>query len=382
MQNQAAAVIIGGGCIGLSIAHSMARLGTRDIILIEREPILGSGSSGLGAGGIRQQFTTGINIRLSIESVKLFKHFREEVGEPIDFHQVGYLFLASTDRLWRQFQKSAELQHSLGVEVELLSPQEIGDRHPYLETSDLKGATFCATDGVADPHAVIQGYARAARARGVVIAENTAALDIEITDGRVTGVVTSQGRISTPTVVIAAGAWSATLGDMVGLTLPVSPLRRVCFITDELPSLPEAMPFVVDSHSGFWMRKESGGLLMGLPRPDEPAGFNLALDWDLLAAVSEAGIKRVPLLARARVLRGWAGLYEMTPDHHPIMGPVPKCAGLYVATGFSGHGFMHAPAVGTHMAELIISGTSSLDISMLSVERFYTGNLVMEDLLV
>lgn len=371
-------IIIGAGVVGTSIAYHLAKLGCRDVGVLEKDYI-GSGSTEKCPGGIRQQFSTEINIKLSIESVKFFEHFEDETGHPADFRQHGYLMLATTEEELAAFRQNATLQRQLGVEVYLVSPQEVKEIIPGLNVGDVLGATFCPTDGYADPYSTVRGFASAARRLGVKIYEETEVSGIEMGDDRVKGVLTKRGKFEAPVVVNAAGPYAGIIGRMAGLELPISPSRRHMFITEPLTDHPSWLnlnksdqPMVVDFHNGFWFRKEGPSLIFGMRNPNEPEGFSTLVDWDFLAgSLSEAACHRLPLLSDTGIMRGQAGLHSDTPDCMAIIGETTTIGGLYLACGFSGHGFMHSPAVGRLMAELVLGKRVSLmDTYALAPDRF------------
>lgn len=378
MEKRADVVIAGGGCMGTSTAFNLARKGCTNVILIEKEKMLGMGSTGLCAGGIRQQFSTKINTILSMASVKIFENFEKEVGLPINFQQNGYLFLASTEEEMENFKLNVELQRSLGLNVEIITPESALKKVPRLNVEDIVGGAFCQTDGVVDPHEVNQAFATAARALGVKIYEDTSATGIEIKNGKVSRIITNKGDIETPVVVNAAGPFAGEFARMAGINLPVLPYRRQIFVTEPFPEIPDDIPLVVDFHSDFYFRKETGGLLMGMGDPDEPSSFNTHTDRDFMERLVERAVHRVPAMERANIIRGWGGLYEITPDFHAVLGKVPEVEGFFCINGFSGHGFMHSPIVGKLIAELIIEGKTSIDISSLSITRFKEGKLIRE----
>ena len=373
-------VIIGAGVIGCSIAYYLARLGCRDVAVLEKDQI-GSGSTGKCPGGIRQQFSSEINIELSIESIQFFDRFEEETGHPADFHQHGYLMLATEEKELETLQCNVALQRKLGVEVYLLSPQEVEELVTPLNVEDILGATYCPGDGYADPYSVVHGFASAAKRLGVKIYEETEVSGIKVNRGQVQGVSTNKGDFAAPVVVNAAGPYAGEVGKMVGLDIPVRPSRRHMFVTDSLPqhldSLNRAM--VIDFHNGFWFRREGLCLIFGIRNPDEPEGFDTCVDWSFLTQIAEPACHRLPFLRSVGVMRGQAGLHCDTPDYHAILGKVPEIEGLYLACGFSGHGFMHSPAVGKAMAELILKGKPALDISDLALERFQAGTCNKEE---
>jgi len=361
--------IIGGGIFGITLAYNLALLGARDLVVLERG-LIGEGATAAAAGGIRHQFSTEINVKLSLESIREFEKLAQETGNAIGLHQNGYLILATTPEELEAFQRNVAMQRRLGVDVRLLAPHEVQEMAPYLNTEDILGATFCPDDGWVDPYSVLQVYAKRARELGVEILERTEVLDISVEGGRAEGVVTTRGKLAAEVVVDTAGPWAALVGRMAGVELPVKPYRRQSFATEPFPGIPEDAPFIVDFTTSFYFHKDQGGgILMGMSDRDEPSSFNTNVDWSFLERVVEQALHRAPILGEARVIRGWAGLYAVTPDHNPIIGRTPV-ENFYVACGFSGHGFMHAPAVGRLLAELILGEEPHLDISPLSLERF------------
>lgn len=361
-------VIIGGGIMGLSTAYHLAEKKCRDVAVLEKD-LLAQASTGLSVGGIRQQFSHPANIRLSQESVEVFADFQRKFGVDINFRQVGYLFLTEREDTWKDFLTAVKTQRNLGVPVEVLSPGEIKKRWPYLNTDGLRGGTFGPEDGYADPYQAAMGYAKACRNSGVVIEEKKEVTAIITRNGRVTGVQTPEGNISSPVVVIAAGAWAAQAGKTAGLDLPVTPCRRQVFMTKEFDAVPKPVPLVIDQDTAFYFRGEDPGLLMGMSDPDEPPGFHTHVDRNFLEKVIEAAVHRAPVLEKARILRGWGGLYAVTPDHNPIIDSLPV-EGLYCAAGFSGHGFQHAPAVGRVTADLILKKRTDFDLEPFRYDRF------------
>jgi len=377
MIDKANVVVIGGGIIGTSIAYHLAKMGVNEVVIVERD-LLASGSTALSAGGIRQQFSTEANIRIMLESVKVFERFPEEFDTDIDFRQWGYLFLATTEEDWEAFRESASLQRDLGVPVRLLSPEEIKGIAPYLYLDDVIGGTFCPTDGYADPYSIAMGFAKKARELGVRIYEETEVVDVKVKGGRVKGVVTTKGEISVSVVVNAAGAWAAQIGRMVGVELPILPYRRQIFVTAPFAELPERIPMIIDFAPSFYFRREGPGILMGMTDKDEPPSFNTNVDWDFLTKVVEKAVHRAPVLEKARFMKGWGGLYAITPDDNPIIGPIPGVEGFICAAGFSGHGVMQSPAVGRLIAELITGRETFVDLSPFRFERFAEGKLTKE----
>jgi sarcosine oxidase subunit beta len=362
-------VIVGGGIIGTSIAYHLARRGARGVVVLERD-LVGSGSTSRANGGVRLQFATALNIQLSLEAVRFFETFREAFGVDPDFRQYGYLFLITDPADLARFREMHALQRSLGVPVELLSPDDVRRLVPALETDGILAGSYCPRDGFADPSAVVQGIARRARALGAEIREGTAVVGIDVDGGEVRGVRTAAGRIAAGVVVIAAGPWTGRAGRLAGVEIPVEPHRRSQFVTAPFDGLRDPMPLVIESGAGFSFRKEGPGVLMGMTKPEPPGNFDDGVDWGWLPRVIEHAVRWVPALAEARIARGYAGLYDMSPDRHPIMGPVPGVRGLYCCSGFSGHGLMHGPPAGRLLAEWILDGQPSLDLDPLRLERF------------
>lgn len=372
MKRTADVVIIGGGCMGASTAYHLAQIGIRDVVLIEREPMLGMGSTGRNAGGVRHQFSNEANVKLSIESIQLIERFKETVGYEIDFRQDGYLFLLSNEDVVDDFRKNAEMQQRLGVEVDLISPEEARRLAPGLEVDGVIGATFCARDGIADPNGVTMGFAKAAQALGVEIKRETEVTGITVDAGQVTSVQTTRGSISTRTVVNAAGAYARNIGNMIGVEVPVLPYRRHIFITEPISmSAPASHIMVIDFESTFYFHREGSGILFGMSDVDEPSSFNTTVSWEFLEKVTRIAVKRLPALADAGIAHAWAGLYEMTPDAMPIIGPADDIEGFFMITGFSGHGFQHSPAAGRILAELITRGEArDCDANAFTFDRF------------
>ena len=378
MEKTAEIIIIGGGIIGASIACHLALKGAKDVVLLEKA-MLGEGSTAKCVGGIRTQFSTEINIRFSLESIKTWDLFAEIADVDLGFKKVGYLFLATTKDEWTVFQANAHLQRTFNIPVELLSPEEIQHRWPYLRADDLQGGTFCPWDGYAGPYEALSGFIKTARRKGVKIHEGTEVQQILQGRGKITGVRTSAGDISTPIVINAAGPHAAQVGEMAGVEVPVKPFRRQIFFTAPFPWIADSIPLVIDFHRGWYFRREGKGLLLSGPKDDFPS-FHVDVDYDAMVEVAENSIYRVPLMEKAEITRGWAGSYEISPDNHAILGESPGRAGFFLANGFSGHGFQHSPAVGRVMADLILGEKAFVDVSALSVERFRQGRLIPEPL--
>ncbi|MDQ2937823.1 MAG: FAD-binding oxidoreductase [Acidobacteriota bacterium] len=399
MTETADVVIIGSGIVGSSVAYHLAEQGCTNVLVIEREAHQGKGSTGKSMGGVRAQFSTNVNIQMSRYSIDFFSRFDEVVGHPADYRAHGYLFCATNERHLAYLKANRERQSALGVNnVELVSQEDIARFVPQLRVDDIVGGTFCQTDGFVDPHSVMMGFMLKARDRGVRLWLDTQVNEIEIeprpdasnlecgglaplSASRITGVITTRGRVSTRTVVNAAGPWAAQVARMAGAELPVEPLRRQLVPTEPFDDLPKRFPMVIDMSTGFHFRREGKGILLAWNDPEETPGFKTEFDPAFVEKILTRAADRVPCLAEAEVnsSRAWAGLYEMTPDHHAIIGPAPNVQGLYFVNGFSGHGVMHSPASGRIIADLILHGHSGLiDASQLGVERFTTGNLLEE----
>jgi sarcosine oxidase subunit beta len=377
MEKKADVVIIGGGIIGVSIAYHLALKKAGKVLLLEKGQ-LGEGATSRCVGGIRAQFSTEINILFSLESIKTFERFEEEFGINPEFRRIGYLFLATTELEIEIFKANVKLQRKLGIPVGLLNPDEIKARWPYLRTDDILGGTFCPRDGYAGPYEVLTGFASVAKRAGVKIYEGVEVVGISIIKGKVQGVKMRSEEVSTPIVVNAGGPFASSIGEMAGVKIPVKPLRRQIFITAPFHLTDQTIPLTIDFHRGWYFRQEVNGLLLSGPLDQEPS-FNLGIDYEAMAETSENAMYRVPVLEKARIARGWAGLYEISPDHHAILGKVPEVEGFILANGFSGHGFQHSPAVGKVIAELIAEGkATTIDITPLSIERFRKGELIIE----
>jgi sarcosine oxidase subunit beta len=372
-------VIIGGGIVGASVAFHLAALDAGRIILLEREAMLGTGSTGRCAGGFRHQFSTEINIRLSQMSIPMILGFRDEMDCPVDVHQDGYLFLLSQEPDAEAFRKNVALQNRLGVPSEFLDPERISRIAPHVALDGVVAGAYCPLDGIGDPSGMTLGYAAAARRLGVEIRCGVGATGLRIAAGRVEGVETSEGRLPCRNVVDAAGPHAREVAAWSGIDLPVYPERRHVCTTFPFESAPRSHLMVIDFATTFYFHRESGGVLMGMGNPDEPSSFRLDVDPLFLDRVLETALLRFPALAEAGIRRAWAGLYEMSPDAHPILGRTRQIEGLFFANGFSGHGFQHAPAAGKLVAEEIVFGSArSLDISPLRLDRFETRALMLE----
>ncbi|CAM5617082.1 MULTISPECIES: NAD(P)/FAD-dependent oxidoreductase [Streptomyces] len=369
MDLRAEVVIVGGGVMGTSIAWHLVRAGVRDVVLVERDE-LAAGSTSKAAGGVRAQFSDELNIRLGARSLEAFGRFAAEVGQDIGLHRVGYLFLLSTPGQVAAFEAGVRLQNSLGVPSRLLTPEEARRLSPLIRTDGLLAAAYSPDDGHCTPEAVVHGYATAARAHGARILRHTEVTGIELRGDTVTAVATTLGRIETGTVICAAGAWSRAVGAMVGVELPVRPLRRQIAVTGPVPGLPPTLPMTIDFTTSLYFHREGPGLLLGMSDPDERPGFATDTHDRWIPRLAEAMRQRAPALLDAPRTGGWAGLYENTPDHNALIGEAPEVSRFLYATGFSGHGFLQGPAVGEVIRDLYLGRVPFLDISPLSAGRF------------
>jgi sarcosine oxidase subunit beta len=376
MAETADILIVGAGIVGCSAAYHLALSGARRVVVLERNLIC-SGSTGLSAGGIRLQFATPLNILLSRESLEMFKRMPEELGIDPGLRQVGYLFLASTEEEEALFARNVALQQEHGVPVQRVSVEEIQRLLPYLRLDGIRSGTYCPSDGYAAPYEVVMGYAAAARQRGVRFLEQRPVTGILTRGGRVVGVETAEGPVHAPVVINAAGPQAGLVGEMAGIDVPVKPYRRQLFTTRPLPEFAQEPPLTIDYGRNWYFRGEMGGCLFSGPK-DEESTFNTNVDWEHLAESVEKALVRLPLLADAEIHRGWAGLYEITPDNNPILGPVPGLEGFWVAAGFSGHGFQQGPITGRLMADLVLTGKSRIDINALGIDRFRSGASLVE----
>ncbi|MFZ0043231.1 MAG: FAD-binding oxidoreductase [Solirubrobacteraceae bacterium] len=373
LPRSAAVVIVGGGVMGTSAAFHLAEAGV-EVVLVERAE-LGSGSTSCAAGGVRTQFSDVLNIELAQRSLAAFRDFGRRPGWEIDLRPVGYLFVLSREADLEEFERSVELQRRYGLEGRIIDVDEMRDLCPLLAGEDMIAGAFSPGDGHCAPEGVVQGYAFAARAHGAHIQTGCEVLAIETSGGEITEVVTSHGSVRTGTVICAAGAWSARCGAMVGVELPVIPLRRQILFTEAIEDLPEHLPMTIDFESSFYFHREGPGLLMGMSDPDEKPGFSLETSDDWIPGLMDVVRRRAPRIADTGIRGGWAGLYEMTPDHNAIIGEASTVSRFLYATGFSGHGFLQGPAVGEILRDLVLRRPTFVDITPFSVERFDAASL-------
>lgn len=371
-------IVIGGGVMGASIAYHLALRGQKDILLLEKESFFGQGATGRCAGGVRYQFATEVNVRLSMESLPMLERFEQETGQAIDYRPCGYLFILTRPEDVRVFQNSMSMQNRLGVQTHWLDGDEIRRRLPLMRLEDVIGGSYNPKDGLVDPNSVVMGYIQAAQRMGVTALTDVEVTGITVEKGQVRGVETSGGNISAGVIFNAAGPWAGLLGRMAGIDIPITPIRRQMFTTTSIPEIPPDFPFVLDFAQSLYFHREGQGLLIGMSNPDEQPGFDQNVDpqWELINL--EAAAARLPLLEHAGLASHWAGLYEVTPDAHPIFGKTPV-EGFYVCAGFSGHGFMHGPIAGKILTEFLLDGSaSSVDVSMLDLARFEEGRSIRE----
>jgi sarcosine oxidase subunit beta len=374
----ASIVIIGGGVMGASAAYHLAQRGIKDVVLLEKEEFFGQGATGRCAGGVRYQFATEVNIRLSLASLPMLERFPEEMGQEVDYRQCGYLFLLTNQQDIAAFERNVALQNKLGVPTQWLTGDEIRARLPQMRLDDVIKGTFNAKDGICDPNGVVMGYINAATKLGATCLGGVDVTGLQVSGGKVTGVETNQGSISAPLVLNAAGPWAAQVGAFAGVEIPITPVRRQMLTTTPLPEVPADFPFVIDFAQSLYFHREGDGLLTGMSNPDQAAGYdqNVDPDWELVNL--ERAAARLPLLEKAGLASHWAGLYEVTPDAHPIFGKTPV-DGFFLVAGFSGHGFMHGPVAGKLMTEIMLDGTAStVDVSMLDLARFAEGRQIRE----
>jgi len=372
-------VIVGGGAMGASTAYHLALKGCKDVVLLERHSLFGQETSGKCAGGIRYQFSTEINIRLSILSLPMLDRFEEELGQAIDLRRCGYLFLLTREEDVKAFRASLTLQHRLGVMTEWLTGDQVRSRLPFMRLDDLLGATWNPQDGLVDPNSLVQGYIAGARRLGAKCLPEIEITGINLEGRRVRGVKTKVGEIATPIIVNAAGPWAAKIGEMVDVEISVFPVRRQIAVTAPISQLPSDFPFIIDFARNLYFHREGPGILTGMSNLNEPPSFNQQVDpeWELIHF--DAAMARIPFLQNVGVSSRWAGLYELTPDAHPILGKAPEVEGFYCINGFSGHGLMHGPACGLLLAEEILDGKAhTLDITSLRLSRFREGKLIHE----
>jgi len=375
-------VIIGGGIVGSSIAYHLIAAGCKDVLVIERESAQGKGSTGKSMGGVRAQFSTPINIQMSLYSIPFYASFDVRLGHPAGYRPQGYLFCATNDEHLAYLRTNFEKQVAMGLkDVRLVNAGEIRKLFPQLRSDDIVGGSFCPTDGFVDPYSAMIGFMSWASDHGAKLWKNATVSAIQCDSRGIASVETTKGSVATRTVVNAAGPWAVEVARMVGIDLPVKPLRRMLVPTEPFDGFPHSAPMIIDMSNGFHFRPEGLGFLLAWNDPEETPGYKTDFDPGFIEKILTRAADRVPVFENLAVnpKRAWAGLYEMTPDHHPILGVVPEVPGFYLANGFSGHGVMQAPATGKILADLILTGKTGLvDARLLDLARFAEGRTIHE----
>ena len=382
-------VLIGGGIVGSSIAYHLVAAGCKNVLVIERETAQGKGSTGKSMGGVRAQFSTPVNIQMSLYSIPFYASFEDRLGYPCDYRPQGYLFCATNEMHMAYLRANYEKQIAMGLKnVRLVDGDEIRSLFPQLRGDDIVGGSFCSTDGFVDPYSAMIGFMTWASHHGATLWKNASVTGIthNVTGGITHNdatfeVATTRDTVSARTVVNCAGAWAAPIAKMLGIDLPVEPLRRMLVPTEPFDQFPHTAPMIIDMSTGFHFRPESRGFLLAWNDPEETSGYKTDFDASFIEKILTRAADRVPVFENVAVnpKRAWAGLYEMTPDHHPILGESPEVPGFFFANGFSGHGVMHAPATGKILSDLILTGkTDLIDASLLNFSRFAEGRMIHE----
>ncbi len=371
MKNEYRVAVIGGGVIGCSTAYYLAKFGEADVVVFEKNYV-SSGSTGRCAGGIRQQWSSPNNVLLAMRSVRLFEKLENETGMDVEYKQGGYLVLSYDEEEAAQFEKNVKMQRELGLDVKIYSPKQVKEKYPYIDVTDVKLATFCQTDGYANPHLVNFAYATSARRLGVDVLTHTEVLAVDVLD---TGFVihTTRGRFKAEHLINAAGPYSREVAKMVGVDLPTESYRHQILVTEPVKNFHN--PMVISFSGNYYIRQtQHGQFIMGQGDKDEKPGVNYNVTFEFVRNITLKMIKIFPFLKNIRIVRHWAGCYNMSPDAQPIIGESPTVRNFYYAVGFSGHGFMLAPAVGEALAQLIIYGRAlEVDLSVLNLDRFEKG---------
>ena len=374
-------VLIGGGIVGSSIAYHLVAAGCKNVLVIERETAQGKGSTGKSMGGVRAQFSTPVNIQMSLYSIPFYASFEERLGYPCDYRPQGYLFCATNEKHTAYLRANYEKQVAMGLKnVRLVASDEIRGAFPLLRGDDIVGGSFCSSDGFVDPYSAMVGFMTWAADQGATLWKNATVTAIA-RRGRNFEVATTLGVVATPAVVNCAGPWAAEIAALAGIELPVEPLRRMLVPTEPFDQFPHTAPMIIDMSNGFHFRPESRGFLFAWNDPEETPGYKTEFEAAFIEKILTRAADRVPVFENVAVnpKRAWAGLYEMTPDHHPILGESPEVPGFFFANGFSGHGVMHAPATGKILSDLILSGTTDLiDAALLNFARFAEGRMIHE----
>ncbi len=378
MRNSAEVVIIGGGISGCSIAYNLAKKGVKNIVVLEKNYIC-SGSTGRCGAGVRMQWGTEMNCKIAKKSIEFFENANEilEYDRDVDFKQSGYLLVADTEKEVDQFKRNIEVQHACGVPSRLLTLDEAREIVPHLNTDVLKGAAFCGRDGFLNPFKTTDAYYKAAKRLGVEFNTFTEVVGFKVESGKITGVETTKGFISTNIVVNAANAYAKNLCDMIGMDIPVYSERHQILVTE--PVEPMQDPMVMSFGLNFYVQQSpEGSFIMGRGDSNEPRDLRVTSSWHFVEEMAKTVNMVLPPISKLRMVRQWAGLYNMTPDKQPIYDKAENVEGFYLAAGYSGHGFMFGPVTGIVMSEMILSEKPTIDVSMLNLNRFKTGNLLLE----
>ena len=375
-------VIIGGGIVGSSIAYHLVAAGCTSVLVVERETAQGKGSTGKSMGGVRAQFSTPVNIQMSLYSIPFYASFDEQLGHPAGYRPQGYLFCATSDSHLAYLRANYEKQFAMGLkDVRLVAADEIRGMFPQLRSDDIVGGSFCASDGFVDPYSAMIGFMTWAADHGAKLWRNARVTGILRDQQGIAAVETTKGTVATRIAVDCAGPWAASVAKMADVDLPVEPLRRMLVPTEPFDQFPHSAPMIIDMSNGFHFRPEGLGFLLAWNDPEETPGYKTDFESAFIEKILTRAADRVPRFENLAVnpKRAWAGLYEMTPDHHPILGAAPGVPGFFLANGFSGHGVMHAPATGKILSDLILSGDTDLvDASLLGLSRFAEGKMIEE----
>ena len=378
MPNTADAVIIGGGVMGCSILYNLAEQGLTNTLLLERD-VLASGSTSKSQAILRMHYSNEVTSSLAWQSLEIFKNFEELTGTPSGYTRTGYFLIVGREDREAMYENVA-MHQRLGIASEIVSIEDMRELAPMLAVEGDESFAYESESGYADPYSVTLGFANRAREMGARVQDGANVTDIEVTGGKVTAVLTAEGRVETNVAVVAAGPWSDRLLSRVGINVPIRPLRHQVVVLRRSPGPDGDHPVVADNLNGFSARPDIGGLTMIGAGEDEFVDadtFNQGVDMDVVQPTFEAIAKRIPAMSRAVFRGGWSGAFTITPDWHPILDRIEGIDGLYCAVGFSGHGFKESPMIGKAMAELITKGAAEcVDISMLNLNRFETGGLL------
>lgn len=373
-------VVIGGGVVGCAISYELAKRGI-DVMLVERDRI-GCHSTAKNAGGVRKQFSSEVTVRMQVLSLRLLDEFENELGISPGFRKIGYLFVLSNEQDAAAFRRYLTLWRGLGLnDACWMTPDDVRQLVPIIRGDDVVGGTFCESDGIASPADVTYGYVAGARRLGVRVLENCEVVGLDTHQGRIARVLTTQGAISCGHVFICAGAWSRQVGRLASVNIPVDPHRRHIFVTGPVHAVKPKSPMTIDFASSFYFHPEGPGVLFGMSVQSEPS-FSTETDWSILEQIEPVMRMRAPAFLDAEIRGGWAGLYEVTPDHQPILGPIHEICGLWAACGFSGHGFMQAPAVGVLLAQQFLNEDPLISLESFSYNRFLCEGLDPEQAVV